>query len=979
MVNRRYILHEKIGDGAMGIIFRAYDRLEQKFVALKRVKPDPIALSDSTSQSNQRHYLTAITQEFQLLSGLRHPNIISVVDYGVDDDKTPYYVMELLAESENILVACQNEPFHVRVAYLIDMLQALEYLHRRGILHRDLKPANILITGEKVVKVLDFGLATFKQGGNTQSLSGTLAYMPPEAIRGVGAVEQSDLYALGIIAYQIFVGKHPFDMTDVNKLIADTVNTPPNLDALTQYNPILAGIVGQLLEKSPHARYPSAYSVITALSGLIQTDAPAESLAVRESFLQASQLIGRDEELTFILGQYQQSKQKPTQVIFIYGESGVGKSRLLDEIRIRVLIDNSLVLRGFANNADIHPFAIWREPLRQLCLIPDLVDDQSASILKPLVTDIETLLNRQISDAPALSGRADLNRFTDTIAQIIIRQAGRAQTVVLIEDLHDAPQSFSVIERLIRQAPAGLFLLVSSLPTNEFVNQLNSNDAIHYELPRLGEGQIAQLLENIMGANSKRPEVVHLLQQETEGNVFFLIETLKVLAEDAGTLSQIGNTTLPQSIFAGGVQKLVDRRLERVPKAGRSLLNVVAVAGRFINLELVKFIGQFDNDQLARWLGWCSDAGVLRVVDDQWQFTHEKLRQRILMRLSDDEKRKYHKMLGHGLEAVTDDSGTIARLLVHHFYEGGVMSDFMRYLPTAVQQAQAVCDYQEVLRLCGLATKLTPLLYKLRGDAYEGLGNYDEAQVAYQAVLDHPQATPTEKIGALNGISALHWRRNKYDSSYHYAEQAMNLARQHGDKFGEATALNNLGIIASDTGQFHLSKGHYEAGLALRREIGDLQGEGYILNSLGIATIDQADYAQARAYFEGGMTISAKIGNRHEVAFAKHGLSHALCELGDYARAVEEALDGLRIARELGNLRGIALCAWRFATAQGFITRELIEDDGFGLALNLAEHIGDNFLQVRILADKARILALIGDVKGQAETLKRREMILGTL
>jgi len=979
MVNRRYILHEPIGDGAMGVIFRAYDRLEQKFVALKRVKPDPIALSDSTSQSNQRHYLTAITQEFQLLSGLRHPNIISVLDYGVDTDKTPYYVMELLTESENILTACQNEPFHVRVAYLIDVLQALEYLHRRGILHRDLKPANILITGEKVVKVLDFGLATFKQGGNAQTLSGTLAYMPPEVIKGAGAVEQSDLYALGIIAYQIFVGKHPFDITDINRLISDTVTTPPNLDALTQYNPILAGIVGQLLEKSPHARYVSAYSVITALSGLIQTDAPAESLAVRESFLQASQLIGRDEELKFIWGQYQQSKQKPVQVIFIYGESGVGKSRLLDEIRIRVLIDNSFVLRGFANTADVHPFAIWREPLRQLCLIPELIDDQSASILKPLVTDIETLLNRQIPDAPALSGRADLNRFTDTIAQIIIRQAGQAQTVVLIEDLHDAPQSFSVIERLISQAPTGLFVVVSSLPTNEFVNQLDANTAIHYELPRLDEAQIAQLLENIMGANSKRPEVVHLLQQETEGNVFFLIETLKVLAEDAGTLSQIGNTTLPQSIFAGGVQKLVDRRLERVPKAGRALLNVVAVAGRFIHLELVKFIGQLDNDQLARWLGWCSDAGVLRVVDDQWQFTHEKLRQRILMRLTDDEKRTYHKMLGHGLEAVTDDTGPIARLLVHHFYEGGVMSDFMRYLPTAVQQAQAVCDYQEVLRLCSLATQLTPMLHKLRGDAYEGLGNYDEAQVAYQAVLDHPKATPTEKIGALNGISALHWRRNKYDSSYHYADQALNLARQHGDKFGEATAQNNLGIIASDTGQFHLSKGHYEAGLALRREIGDLQGEGYILNSLGIATIDQADYVQARAYFEAGMTISAKIGNRHEVAFAKHGLSHALCELGDYARAVEEALDGLRIARELGNLRGIALCAWRFATAQGFITRALIEDDGFGLALRLAEHIGDKFLQVRILADKARILALIGDIKGQNEALKRRELILGTL
>lgn len=979
MVNSRYMLHEAIGEGAMGVIYRAYDRLDRQVVALKRVKPDPLAASDSPSQSNQRHYLTTITQEFQLLSSLRHPNIISVLDYGVDADKTPYYVMELLIESETILAASQQESFNQRIHYLIDTLQALEYLHRRGILHRDLKPANILITGEKTVKVLDFGLATFKQADNITALSGTLAYMPPEVLKGAGAVEQSDLYSLGILAYQMFVGKHPFDSQDVNKMIYETVSSPPPLDPLAQIHPQLAVIIGQLLEKSPDARYLSAYAVIVALSSLIQTDTPAESLAVRESFLQASQLIGREVEMNELMTAYRQSKTESVRLIFIYGESGVGKSRLLDEVRIRVLIDNSLVLRGYANSNELHPFGIWREPLRQLCLMPNLIDDISASILKPLIPDIEALLNRRVADAPPLSGMADLNRLVDVIVQVILAQAERSQTVILLEDVHDAPDALPILRQLNTQNHKGLLVVATSQPTNTFYKQLNADEAVTIELARLNSDQIAELLENMVGSNSKRPEVVQLLEQETEGNIFFLIETLKVLAEDAGTLSQIGNTTLPQSIFAGGVQKLVDRRLERIPKAGRALLGVMAVAGRFINLELAKFIGQLDNEGLAQWLGWCSDATVLRVVDDQWQFAHEKLRQRVIMRLSDEEKRVYHQMLGHGLEAVTDDSGAIARLLVHHFYEGGVMSDFMRYLPTATQQAQAICDYHEVLRLCDLASQRSPALYKLQGDAYEGLGVYDAAQEAYQAVLDHPQSSPTEKIGALNGISALHWRRNRYDSSLAYAQEAMNLARQAGDKFGEATALNNLGIIASDTGQFHLSKGYYEAGLALRREIGDLQGEGYILNSLGIASMDQSDYVQARAYFEAGMTLSAKIGNRHEVAFAKHGLSHALCELGDHVRAVEEAQDGLRIARELGNLRGIALCAWRFATAQGFITRQLVDADGFGLALRLAEFIGDKFLQVRILADKARILALMGDTTGQDEALKLREVILGML
>ncbi|MCU0482204.1 MAG: protein kinase, partial [Anaerolineae bacterium] len=541
MVNSRYILHDAIGEGAMGVIYRAYDRLMQQFVALKRVKPDPLASSDSASQSNQRHYLTAITQEFQLLSSLRHPNIISVLDYGIDADKTPYYVMELLAEADTILTASQNEPFNQRIHYLIEALRALEYLHRRGILHRDLKPANILITDEKVVKVLDFGLATFKKADNTTALTGTLAYMPPEVLKGVGAVEQSDLYALGIVAYQMFVGKHPFDSQDVNQMIYDTVSSPPPLDPLTKIHPQLAVIIGQLLEKSPDARYPSAYAVIIALSSLIQTDIPAESLAVRESFLQASQLIGRDVEMNALIRAYQQSKTESVRLIFLYGESGVGKSRVLDEVRIRVLIDNSLVLRGYANPNELHPFGIWREPLRQLCLIPNLVDDSAASILKPLIPDMEALLNRPVADAPALSGMADLNRMIDVIVQLILAQAERRQTVILLEDVHDAPDTLPILRRVNSQTHVGLFMVVTSQPTNTFHKQLDPDEAVSYELARLNSDQIAELLENVIGGNSQRPDVVQLLEQETEGNLFFLIETLKVLAEDAGTLSQIGN------------------------------------------------------------------------------------------------------------------------------------------------------------------------------------------------------------------------------------------------------------------------------------------------------------------------------------------------------------------------------------------------------------------------------------------------------
>ncbi len=111
------------------------------------------------------------------------------------------------------------------------MLQALAYLHRRGILHRDLKPANVLVRDDQV-KVLDFGLSSTRTDVSDGGVSGTLAYMAPELMQGAPASEQSDLYAVGMIAFELFAGHHPFRVGNPRDLIDDTLNIPPNISIL---------------------------------------------------------------------------------------------------------------------------------------------------------------------------------------------------------------------------------------------------------------------------------------------------------------------------------------------------------------------------------------------------------------------------------------------------------------------------------------------------------------------------------------------------------------------------------------------------------------------------------------------------------------------------------------------------------------------------------------------------------------------------
>jgi predicted ATPase/tRNA A-37 threonylcarbamoyl transferase component Bud32 len=967
VLNYRYQLEDPIGKGAMGVIYRAYDRLEGRRVALKRVRIEPSLSSpvSSTDRSARREYLTTITHEFAMLSSMRHPNIISVLDYGFDSNQMPYYVMELLQESETVIDRSKQLPFETRLHRLIDLLRALEYLHRRNIVHRDLKPANVLLTAENVVKVLDFGLATVTKRSSEEdageSLVGTLAYMSPEAFNGGHTDERSDLYAVGIIAYQLFAHKHPFDTENVHRLIFDTLNTRPDLSPVNEIDPSLGVIVGRLLEKQANHRYDSAYEVIRALAEVLGEQVPPESLAVRESFLQAAHLVGRDTELNQLAQALKEAKQGRGGVWFLSGESGIGKSRLLEEIRARALVEGMMVMVGQAVQEGGHPYQLWREPLRRLLITESPVQEVEARVLKPIVADIEALLSRSVEDAPELSGRAELSRLATTIADMVKRQATLAPTLLILEDVHWAQTALEPLQQLLVLAEELSLLVLVSYRDDETPNLANAYQGANVlPLKRLTDAQIATLAQSMIGDAGKRADVVKLLQRETEGNLYFLIETVRTLAEEAGTLHNIGLATLPRSVLAGGVQKLIARRIERIPDEARRLLSLAAVFGREIDLPLMRVLGRMKNDAaLEAWLGACADAAILGVQDGVWRFLHDKLRQGMIALLTPEEKRLHHLQLAQALERISTNINQMAGIITEHYAQAGETARLQLYAPIAATQAQRICDYHNVLRYVGMVNNPNASLIKLTGDAYEGLGNYQLAGEAYQRVQEATTATTEDVIAALNGLSVVHWRRNDYATSTRYAEQALELAQAHGDERGEATAQNNLGIIASDTANFAKAQAHYERGLVLRQETGDLQGEGYILNSLGVATYDQAKYLQARDYFMQARDIAEAIGDRHEVAFALHGVSMAQTSLGEHQAAVDSAQEGLNIARELGNRRGIALCSWRLAVAEGFMTGTR-DSTAFDEAIQITRSIGDQRLLANILHDKARVLTLIG-------------------
>jgi hypothetical protein len=654
ILNRRYILHEALGSGGMGIVYRATDRLNGQTVALKQVKTAPEALSFASKADGHTSLHLALAGEFRTLSSLRHPNIISVLDYGFDAARQPYYTMEYLPNAQTLIDAGKGGTRLDHLHLIVQMLQALVYLHRRGILHRDLKPGNVMIT-QGQVKVVDFGLSITTKSPSvkhvTQTTAGTLAYMAPELFQGEPVSRASDLYAVGVMAYELFAGRHPFNVNNLAMLVNETLNKPADVRSIGLDEP-LADVLERLLAKTEQDRYSDVGDVIRDLCQAADLPLPPETVAIRESFLQAAKFVGRDIEFSQLADALDEALAGHGSTHLVGGESGVGKSRLLDELRTLALVKGALVLRGQAVSEGGSTYHMWRDVLRWLSILTDL-NDEEASILKALVPDLSDLLDRPIADAPVLDAQLTQKRLFVLTTELFRRQA--QPLVVILEDLQWAgSESLAFLNHLKTQAVSLSLLLIGNYRDDErphLPEEIPDTNVL--KLHRFSKAAIRELSVSMLGSMGKEPHVVELLERETEGNVFFVVEVVRALTEDSGHLDEIGRRTLPERIFAGGIQEVVQRRLRQVPENDYPLLRLAATAGRDLDLKVLQALdGDMD---LITWLGICSNAAVLEMQGDRWRFTHDKLREHLLYDMQEADRIRNHRHVAEAIEITYPD------------------------------------------------------------------------------------------------------------------------------------------------------------------------------------------------------------------------------------------------------------------------------------------------------------------------------------
>ena len=954
-LQRRYQLLGMLGQGGMGRVYHVFDRLMLQEVALKTVifekedAAEPYSAGDqrrneaeSYPTGQQQHSMgesrLALAHEFQLLSTLRHPHIISVYDYGFSGERLsgsravgrfPYFTMDYLADAQPFDRYSYAVSLSKKFELIEQILLGLIYLHRRQIIHRDIKPANVLVSQEKV-HVLDFGLATLRS--DAPPSGGTLAYFAPELIRGGEATIQSDLYAVGVLAFEALAGLLPFEPSEP-AFIEQVLHNAPEYLFVDAPEPVVA-VLRRLLAKRPEARYRTAEEGLIAFCRACNRPPPPETIHIRESFLQNAAFVGREAEQAQIISALRATSAQPLthgRAILIGGESGVGKSRLVRECKSRALVAGFHLFEGENRQEEQRGYQLWERTLERLVLTLPSIDDDQLRVLKPIVPRLEALVGRSISDAPQLPKALAEQRLISTIVALFVQI--ETPTLLILEDLQWHSGDLSLIKRLLRLTRQKPLMVLGTFRHDEapqLAAQLPEMELI--TLGRFDAVAIAQLSQSILGDLGLRPDIQKLLQDESEGNVFFLVEIVRALAELSGQLSQIGDVPLRQGILPRGIRSMIDNRLQQIPADLQMALKLTGLTGRQIDPALVNhYLRKVQPESpysVDQFLLLCSNAAILELYNGSWRFAHDKIRQGIVQLIEEEALARYHTEIAIAYESCYPADASIAEHLVTHWQaagdrqkEGRYAYDAARYFRSiykneiALEYANRTIALSEGRPIAALVDglKLRETLNRLRGKRDDQLADID----ALAEIARRERWGGAARLGAEVKLLRALFASNLGE----YQTVVTLLSDMHFDRSDQAdSGLWMMRYEASFLkGEAYIRMGQHGDGVALcldilekmedPRRLSDTAARQLVAktaNLIGISYTKQGRYADAMRYREHALKAYVALGDKLGESTALFGIGILLYKEKKMAQSTAFYERADRLLAEVNDMEGRA-------------------------------------------------------------------------
>lgn len=1013
----RYRLNSELGRGGMGIVYQATDLELQREVAVKVV-----SAAASTTDARAR-----LLREARAAAALNHPHIIAVHDVG-EASGQPFFVMEFVG-GPRLSDARPVELTRI-VEVASQICSALEHAHSNGIVHRDLKPDNVLLsqTSEASnVKLADLGLALPAYGARISQVGmivGTAAYMAPEQALGQPVDGRTDLYALGVLLYELTTGRVPFSGNDPLTIVSQHVHAPvvPPRVLRPDLPRALDALILRLLAKDPEQRFTTAAETRAALSScltdqsLLEGDA-GSAVAILDA-LSRGRLVGRATELAEARELWRRAREGHGHAVLLSGEPGAGKTRLAREITIQAAVEGALVLSGGCYEYEattpylpfVEAFRRWVREEKDDVKLKSVLGDAATRIAK-LAPEIESRLG-PFPERHQLAANEERLLFFDAVAQVFSNAARQQSLLFYADDLHWADRgTLWLLGHLLRQLKNERVLIVGAYRETELdrahplakslVDWNRERLITRIMLRRFNQSETEEQLGALLGEEVSG-DFVEVVHRETEGNPFFVEEVLKALIERGSVRRESGRwkrCDLTELMIPQSVKEAIGHRLDGVSEQCNDVLRVSAILGKAFTFEELAVAAEQSEDILLDALDEAVAAQLIApAADDSFVFTHDKIREVLYEELNPIRRRRLHRHAAEGLEQSRNklSCGCTVEKLAHHYIQAGDHERGLHYAKQAAIEAERVFAFDEAIAA-----------YSRAAECAEALGLIDEQREQEEAIgkayLLHGEMIPAgehfENALALTTEPAARARLQ-----CQAAASLVATGDQRGLEFvREALAVLDPVVNPLDTAnalaieaRFHHLAGRHKKAIELLQRAAELvrpTAEGSSVDTFAAPLIAQvyawsAGANQHYGLFSDGDEWARRaiaFGKKHNIPFAEavgyEFLGENAAHAGNFEIGLQYAQHEREIAEKLHSRERTAWMHFYSSHCQLGLGRL---DDAERESLEgiiLAEAIGENRVLALLKSNYAVIQAMLGkyDEALQAAELSMRTTPSGGL